>query len=72
MDEYRITITDPNYRDTKLQTEWERAERASSAKKLAHAAAREERWFNEPFLYEKIFAKLKQIHNHLFPTQKIR
>jgi hypothetical protein len=50
MDEYGITITDPNYRDV---------------------AAREERWLNEPFFYEKLIAHAKQIHKRLFSKQKI-
>jgi hypothetical protein len=41
-------------------------------KKLARAAAREERWLNEPLLIEKVIARIKQLHNHLFSKQKLR
>lgn len=70
MDEYGITITDPNYRDPTIISAYERAERELAAQKLAVAAAREERWLNEPFLYEKIIARAKQIHAKLFSKQK--
>lgn len=72
MDEFGITITDPNYRDTELQSAFERADRERTEQKLAIAAAREERWLNEPFFYERVFAKIKHIHSHLFPKQKLR
>lgn len=72
MDEFGIIITDPNYRDPVRQDEYARLERERTAETLAIAAAREERMLNEPFLIEKIFTRIKQIHNHLFPTQKIR
>lgn len=72
MDEYGITITDPNYRDPAIQTEFERVDRERRAEKLAIAAAREERMLNEPFLVEKIFARIKQMHSRLFPTQRTK
>ncbi len=72
MDEHGIIITDPNYRDAELQSAYERAERERTEQKLAIAAAREERWLNEPFFYEKVIARIKQIHNHLFSKQKLR
>ena len=72
MDEYGIIITDPNYRDPAIQTEFERVDRERRAEKLAIAAAREERMLNEPFFYERVIEKIKQIHNQLFPKQKLR
>lgn len=72
MDEHGIVITDPNYRDIAARQAYERADRERTKQKLAIAAAREERWLNEPFLIEKIFTRIKQIHNHLFSKQKIR
>lgn len=71
MDEYGITITDPNYRDPTIISAYERAERELATQKLAVAAAREERWLNEPFFYERAIEKIKQIHNHLFSKQKV-
>lgn len=72
MDEQGIKITDPNYRDIATRQAYERADRERTERKLARAAAREERWLNEPLLIEKVIARIKQLHNHLFPTQKIR
>ena len=71
MDEHGIIITDPNYRDIAAQQAYEREERERTEQKLAIAAAREERWLNEPFFYEKLIARAKQIHNRLFSKQKI-
>ena len=71
MDEYGITITDPNHRDVAAQQAYEREERARTAERLTIAAAREERWLNEPFFYEKLIAHAKQIHKRLFSKQKI-
>lgn len=68
MDEHDIKITDPNYRDIAARQAYERADR----ERLARAAAREERWLNEPFLIEKVIARIKQLHNHLFSKQKLR
>ena len=70
MDEHGIIITDPNYRDIAARQAYERADRERTKQKLAIAAAREERWLNEPFFYEKVIARIKQIHNHLFSKQK--
>ncbi|MBO5947060.1 MAG: hypothetical protein J6Q44_02860 [Alphaproteobacteria bacterium] len=70
MDEYGITIIDPNYRDIAAQQAYEREEQERTAEKLVIAAAREERWLNEPFLYEKIIARAKQIYAKLFSKQK--
>lgn len=70
MDEYGITIIDPNYRDIAAQQAYIREEQERTAEKLVIATAREERWLNEPFLYEKIIARAKQIHAKLFPKQK--
>ncbi len=72
MDKYGITITDPNYRDTELQSAYERADRERTEQKLAIAAAREERWLNEPFFYERVIAKIKNIRTRMFPNQKHR
>ena len=72
MDEHDIIITDPNYRDIAARQAYERADRERTKQKLAIAAAREERWLNEPFFYEKVIARIKQIHNHLFSKQKLR
>lgn len=72
MDEQGIKITDPNYRDTATRQVHERADRERTEKKLARAAAREERWLNEPLLIEKVIARIKQLHNHLFSKQKLR
>ena len=69
MDEYGITITDPNYRDPTIISAYERAERELATQKLAVAAAREERWLNEPFFYERAIEKIKQIHAQLFSKQ---
>lgn len=71
MDEYGIIVIDPNYRDIAAQQAYEREERERTAERLAIAAAREERWLNEPFFYEKVIARAKQIHNRLFSKQKI-
>jgi hypothetical protein len=54
MDEQGIKITDPNYRDIATRQTHERADRERTEKKLARAAAREERWLNEPLLIEKL------------------
>jgi hypothetical protein len=72
MDEQGITITDPNYRDIATQQTHERADRERTEEKLARAAAREERWLNEPLLIEKVIVRIKQLHNHLFSKQKLR
>ena len=72
MDEQGIKITDPNYRDTATRQAHERADRERTEKKLARAAAREERWLNEPLLIEKVIARITQLHNHLFSKQKLR
>ncbi len=71
MDEQGITITDPNYRDIATRQAYERADRERTERKLARAAAREERWLNEPFLIEKVIARIKQIHNQLLSKQKV-
>ena len=71
MDEYGITITDPNYRDIATRRAYERADRERTEKKLARAAAREERWLNEPLLIEKVIARIKQLHNQLLSKQKV-
>ena len=71
MDEHGITITNPNYRDIDARQAHEREDRERTEKKLARAAAREERWLNEPLLIEKIIARIKQIHNQLLSKQKI-
>ena len=71
MDEHGITITDPNYRDIATRQAYERADRERTERKLARAAAREERWLNEPFFYEKVIARIKQIHNQLLSKQKV-
>lgn len=70
MDEHGITITDPNYRDIATRQAYERADRERTEQKLARAAAREERWLNEPFLIEKVIARIKQLHNQLLSKQK--
>jgi hypothetical protein len=72
MDEQGIKITDPNYRDIATRQTHERADRERTEEKLARAAAREERWLNEPLLIEKVIARIKQLHNHLFSKQKLR
>lgn len=71
MDEQGIKITDPNYRDIATRQAYERADRERTERKLARAAAREERWLNEPFLIEKVIARIKQIHNQLLSKQKV-
>ena len=71
MDEYGIIVIDPNYRDIAARRAYEREEQARTTERLAIAAAREERWLNEPFFYEKVIARAKQIHNRLFSKQKI-
>ena len=71
MDEYGITITDPNYRDIAARQAHEREDLVRTANKLARAAAREERWLNEPFFYKKVIARIKQIHNQLLSKQKV-
>jgi hypothetical protein len=68
MDEQGIKITDPNYRDIATRQTHERADRERTEKKLARAAAREERWLK----IEKVIARIKQLHNHLFSKQKLR
>ena len=71
MDEYGITIIDPNYRDIAAQQAYEREEQERTAEKLVIAAAREERMLNEPFFYEKVIQISLVILLHLKVVQSM-
>ena len=63
MDNNKIVIMDPNYRDPVARTKFTSELRASSAAKLEHAKIREEYWLNNPIWFDtflRILCKAKQ------------